>query len=91
MSTIAPSRLKNVEDAALFMALVQDNLEILAEEVAKRLPTYQNGSPTPIIGPPTSGAHVQHEFWRDALGAEYRCTVAGTPGTWIQTGLAAGW
>jgi hypothetical protein len=48
-----------------------------------RVATYQNGTPTTLIGPPTSGAHVQHEFWRDALGGEFRCTAAGTPGTWI--------
>ena len=49
----------------------------------------QDSTSSPIIGPPTSGAHVQHEFWRDALGGEFRCTGAGTPETWMQTGLAA--
>jgi len=48
------------------MALVQDNFEVLAEGVPKRVATYQNGSPTKIIGPPTSGTHVLDEFWRDA-------------------------
>ncbi len=45
--------------------------------------------PTTIIGPPTSGAHVLAEFWRDALGGEWVCTVAGTPGTWKQIKAAA--
>lgn len=27
--------------------------------------------------------------WRDALGGEWRCTVAGTPGTWMQIRPAA--
>jgi len=49
----------------------------------------QNGSPTAIIGPSTSGPRVLNEFWRDALGGEFRCTVAGTPGTWMQTKPAA--
>ena len=49
----------------------------------------QNGSPTTVIGPPTSGAHVLDEFWRDALGGRFRCTVAGTPGTWKQVKAAA--
>ena len=49
----------------------------------------QNGSPTTVIGPPTSGARVLNEFWRDALGGEWVCTVAGTPETWIQIRLAA--
>ncbi|MCP5524730.1 MAG: hypothetical protein H7A46_24660 [Verrucomicrobiales bacterium] len=51
--------------------------------------TYQNGSPTTIIGPPTSGDRVLNEFWRDALGGEWVCTAAGTPGTWQQVRPAA--
>ena len=50
---------------------------------------YQNGSPTTIIGPPTSGDRVLKEFWRDALGGEWVCTAAGTPGTWLQLRPAA--
>ena len=69
--------------------LCQDNFEVLAEEVAKRVATYQNGSPKTIIGPPTSGARVLNEFWRDALGGEFRCMEAGTPGTWMQIRPAA--
>ncbi len=57
------------------------NFTILAEEIAKRVATYQNGSPTAIIGPPTSGTRLLNEFWRDALGGEWRCTGTGTPGT----------
>lgn len=30
-----------------------------------------------------------NEFWRDALGGEWVCTVAGTPGTWKQIRPAA--
>ena len=90
MATIPPHpRLKEVENAANFMALCQDNFEVLAADVAKREPTSQNGSPTTVIGPPTSGTHVLDEFWRDALGGEWRCTAAGTPGTWIQIRPAA--
>lgn len=85
MATIPPHpRLNEVSNAALFRELTADNFTILAEESAKRLATYQNGSPTTIIGPPTSGTHVLDEFWRDALGGEWVCTVAGTPGTWKQ-------
>ena len=62
----------------------QSNFAILAEEIAKRVATHQNGSPTTIIGPPTSGTRVLNEFWRDAMGGEFRCTQASTPGTWIQ-------
>ncbi len=42
-----------------------------------------------MIGPPTSGTRVLDEFWRDALGGEFPCTQAGTPGTWLQIRPAA--
>ena len=87
--SLAPSRLSDVENSAYFKEVCQDNFEVLAEEIAKRVATYQNGSPTTVVGPPTSGARVLNEFWRDALGGEFRCTVAGTPGTWIQIRPAA--
>lgn len=29
------------------------------------------------------------EFWRDAFGGEFRCTMAGALGTWIQIRPAA--
>lgn len=84
MATLAPSRLKDVADAANFVDLTADNFTILAAEIGKREPTYVNGVPNTIIGPPTTGAHVDKEFFRDSLGGEYRCTAAGTPGTWRQ-------
>lgn len=84
MSTIAPSRLNDVSNAAQFMSLTADNFTILAEDTAQRVATYQNGTPTTIIGPPTSGSRVLNEFWRDALKGEWVCTTAGTPGTWLQ-------
>jgi hypothetical protein len=90
MATIPPHpRLNDVSNAALFRELTADNFNILAEESAKRLATYQNGSPTTISGPPTSGTHVLAEFWRDTLGGEWVCTVGGTPGTWKQVKPAA--
>ena len=87
--SLAPSRLSDVENSAYFKEVCQDNFEVLAEEIAKRFATYQNGSPTTIIGPPTSGSRVLNEFWRDAPGGEWRCTGAGTPGTWLQIRPAA--
>ncbi len=44
----------------------------------------QNGVPDTIIGAPTTGAHALSELWEDSLGAVFVCTVAGTPGTWLQ-------
>ena len=88
MSTIAPGRLFNVTDAASFVALSQQNWVIASEELFRRVPTYQNGSPNTLNGPPTSGTWNVGDFWRDQNGAEFVCTVAGTPGTWRQTAPA---
>jgi hypothetical protein len=84
MSTIAPGRLFNVTDAASFVALSQQNWVIASDELFRRLPTYQNGSPNTLNGPPTSGAWSVGDFWRDQNGAGFICTAAGTPGTWRQ-------
>jgi hypothetical protein len=79
VACIAPHpRLKEVEKAANFIALTADNFEVIAAELTKREPTYANGSPTTVIGPPTDGARVLREFWRDALGEEWLCAEAGT-------------
>jgi hypothetical protein len=89
MSTIVPGRLFNVTDAASFVALSHQNWVIASEELFARVPTYQNGSPNTLNGPPTSGAWNVGDFWRDQNGAEFVCTVPGTPGTWRQTAPAA--
>lgn len=60
------------------------NNTIVDEAIAQRVATRQSGTVTTVVGPPTSGTWVLKDFWRDANGAEYRCTVAGTPGTWLQ-------
>jgi len=84
MATIAPGRLHDVSNAADFVALTETNFEILTAEVFKHEPTYVSGVPTTTVGPPTSGAHVLDEVWKDALGGVFKCTVAGAPGTWKQ-------
>ena len=84
MATIAPGRLYNVANASDHVTLVQANFEILSEELFKLTPTFQNGVPNAVVGPPTSGARVLDELWRDSLGGLFRCTAAGTPGTWRQ-------
>lgn len=89
MSTIAPGRLLNVNDAASFVSLSQQNWVIASEELFRRVPTYQNGSPNALNGPPTSGAWNVGDFWRDQNRPEFVCTVAGTPGTWRQVTPAA--
>jgi hypothetical protein len=89
MSTIAPGRLNDVQSAADFVALCADNFEIISEELFKATPTYQNGAPNTVIGPPTLGERVLGELWKDSLGGWWRCTAAGTPGTWQQVLPAA--
>lgn len=89
MSTIAPGRLFNVTDAASFVALSQQNWVIASEELYRRVPTYQNGSPNALNGPPTSGAWNVGDIWRDQNGAGFVCSAAGTPGTWRQITPAA--
>jgi hypothetical protein len=89
MSTIAPGRLFTVTDAASFVALSQQNWVIASEELFRRVPTYQNGSPNTLNGPPTAGSWHVGDFWRDQNGAEFVCTGAGTPGTWRQITPAA--
>jgi hypothetical protein len=84
MGTIAPGRLHDVSNAADFVALTETNFEILTAEVFKQEPTYVSGVPTTTVGPPTTGSHVLNEVWKDALGGWWRCTTAGTPGTWRQ-------
>jgi len=66
------------------VALTETNFEILTAEVFKQEATYVNGVPTTTVGPPASGSHVLNELWKDALGGWWKCTVAGTPGTWKQ-------
>lgn len=84
MATIAPGRLLDVGNAADFVALTETNFEILTAEVFKQEPTYVSGVPTTTVGPPTGGSHVLNELWKDALGGVFKCTAAGTPGTWKQ-------
>jgi len=82
MATIPPGRLNDVTNAADHITLVVDNFEVLSEELLKVTPTYQNGVPNTVIGPPTSGERVLGELWKDIVGGWWKCTAAGTPGTW---------
>jgi len=73
-----------MSNAADFVALTETNFEILTAEVFKQESTYVSGVPTTTVGPPTSGAHVLEEVWKDALGGVFKCAAAGAPGTWKQ-------
>lgn len=41
-------------------------------------------------GAPTTGAHVKGEIAGDDTGKLWYCTVAGTPGTWVDVGTGGG-
>lgn len=41
-------------------------------------------------GAPTTGGHGKNELWVDSTGVLWICTVAGTPGTWVQCSAAGG-
>lgn len=41
-------------------------------------------TPTVNLGAPTAGTWPQFALWMDAACALWRCTAAGTPGTWVQ-------
>lgn len=84
MSSISPGPLSDISGVGDPISVAQFNFEATTRDLYKFTPTYQNGVATTIIGPPTSGAHILGELWKDSLVASWRCTVAGTPGTWRQ-------
>lgn len=81
---IAPGPLLDIAGTGDPVSVAQENFEIITRETFAATPTFESGVATVLIGPPTSGAHVLDEFWKDAWLAKWRCTVAGTPGTWRQ-------
>jgi hypothetical protein len=79
--------LLNAADRA---AVSETNFQRLDTSLAFMLTPSEtlDGDPTTALGPPTEGTFILHQLWVDALGAIWRCTVAGTPGTWIQVQAA---
>lgn len=47
-------------------------------------------TPANAVGAPVAGAWEVGVLWMDSAGDLYRCTVAGTPGTWIEVGSGGG-
>lgn len=84
MSTKSPGELPDVAATTNFRQLVDDALTVLTRRIWKKIPTYVSGVATTTKGPPTTGTHVLDEHWIDSLKGEFVCTVAGTPGTWLQ-------
>jgi hypothetical protein len=66
------------------VVLVSQNFQIIEDELFHRQATKVNGVRNTLNGPPTAGDHVLNELWVDQNLANFICTVAGTPGTWVQ-------
>ncbi len=76
----------NVSDR---VAVTETNNETLDRSLAfARNPSLIDGVATTDLGAPTVNEHYEGEVWVDSLGAIFRCTAAGTPGTWLQVAPA---
>lgn len=79
------NHLATILNAADRIVQTESNFEALDESLAFALnPSKVAGVATTDAGPPTGDAHYLGELWVDALFAVWRCSVAGTPGTWVQ-------
>jgi hypothetical protein len=81
--------LTDIEDAVAPTTIAQGNFEAIERTLFRAgTPTYQSGVENTVIGAPTAGTWVKWDRWVDKNGAEWECTVAGTPGTWRQVAAA---
>lgn len=81
---ISPGRLLDIQGVGDPVTVAQHNFEVLTQLLFEFTSTYESGVETVLIGPPVAGAHLLDEKWWDAYDALWRCTAAGTPGTWRQ-------
>lgn len=79
------NELFSILNASDRVAQTESNFERLDRSLAFSLnPTLVDGVPNVLIGPPTTGEWYAGKLWVDSLCGVFRCTVAGTPGTWQQ-------
>lgn len=79
------NHLATLLNAADRIVQTESNFEALDESMAFALnPSKVAGVATTDMGAPTTGEHYVGELWADVNCAVWRCTVAGTPGTWVQ-------
>lgn len=76
--------LSSIENSLTPAAVAEGNFETIDRTLFQRIPTHVAGVPNTDQGPPVAGTWAASDFWVDALGGEWVCTVAGTPGTWRQ-------
>ena len=85
MALPADSSLSNTQNVSDVRTATQINFELIWESLAFNMkPSLVAGVPTTDAGPPTSGTFAVGNLWVDSLCAIFRCSVAGTPGTWVQ-------
>lgn len=78
-------------NAANRPAIVENNFQLVdTSDAFMEVPSIDAGTgiANVLIGPPVSGAAILGQIWRDSLMAKWRCTLAGTPGTWLQVSPA---
>lgn len=76
--------LSDIETSLTPAPVAQGNFETIDRAVFQRVPSYVAGVPNTDQGPPAVGTWAVGDHYQDALLGEWVCTVAGTPGTWIQ-------
>ncbi len=76
--------LSEIETSLTPAVVAQSNFEALDRRGFQHLPTLVAGVAVTTQGPPSTGTWALSDHYIDALGGEWVCTVAGTPGTWIQ-------
>lgn len=83
------NHLDSIQNASDRVQRTQGNFEQLDRSLAfAELPSLVDGVPVAVAGPPADGERYVGELWIDVNLAKWRCTVAGTPGTWIQVAPA---
>ena len=78
-------------NAADRAAIIESNFQRLDSSPAfTQTPSVDPATQAPTInlGGPAVGTWAQYALWVDAACALWRCTVAGTPGTWVQVQAA---
>jgi hypothetical protein len=80
------NNLQDLTNASDKGAICETNFQILDDSLAFGMAPSLTlaGAATALLGPPVAGAFVLGQFWVDTALAIWRCTVAGSPGTWIQ-------
>jgi len=78
------NELSDIDGLANPAPVVDDNTANIERHLFALNPVTVSGVATTTIGAPTAGTFALNQLWWDANGALFKCTVAGTPGTWVQ-------